>query len=117
MRAPQYIVPAAFLLATRFIDDSNHNFVIEKLVEFYFHDKESLFHEKNMILKTLYPSMVYLKNLVKIITDTCHRQNKTYVLTEAYKVIQELEPYKIQTMIPHDIADLTINIAIENLKK
>ena len=117
MRAPQYIVPAAFLLATRFVDDSYHNFVIEQLVKFYFHDKESLLHEKHFILKTITPLMAYLKDPVKIITEICHQQNKKYVLIEAYKVVQDLEPYKIQSMISHDIADLAINVALDNLKK
>ena len=117
MRAPQYIVPAAFLLSSRIIDENYNNFVTEQLVKFYFENKESLFQEKDIILQTLSPYMASLKDPIKIMTDICHQQNKKYALTEAYKVIQEMEPTKFQTMIPYDIADLAIHIALDNMKK
>ena len=117
MRAPQYIVPAAFLLSSRIVDENYNNFVTEQLVKFYFEDKESLFQEKDIILQTLSPYMASLKDPIKIMTDICHHQNKKYALTEAYKVIQEMEPTKFQTMIPYDIADLAIHIALDNMKK
>ena len=116
-RAPQYIVPAAFLLATRIISNSYNNFVTEKLVEFYFTDKESLFQEKNIILDTLGPHMACLKDPVKFIRDICQKQNQTHVLTEAYKLINQMEPNKFQTMIPYDIANLAVDIALENINK
>ena len=117
MRAPQYVVPAAFLLSSRIVDKNYNNFVTEQLVKFYFEDKESLFQEKDIILQTLSPYMAFLKDPIKIMKDICHQQNKKYALTEAYKVIQEMEPTKFQTMIPYDIADLAIHIALGNMKK
>ena len=73
--------------------------------------------EKNIILDTLGPHMACLKDPVKFIRDICQKQNQTHVLTEAYKLINQMEPNKFQTMIPYDIANLAVDIALENINK